>query len=113
MDLCDLEQVRALLAGTGFRFSKGKGQNFLTASWVPERIAEEAGLDRDCGVVEIGPGVGCLTERLASRAGKVLAYEVDTALRPVLAKTLGHLDNVEIVFQDVMGRDLAVSGPVL
>ncbi len=108
MDLCDLEQVRALLAGTGFRFSKGKGQNFLTASWVPERIAEEAGLDRDCGVVEIGPGVGCLTERLASRAGKVLAYEVDTALRPVLAKTLGHLDNVEIVFQDVMGRDLAV-----
>ena len=107
MDLCDLGQVRALLEQTGFRFSKAKGQNFLTASWVPERIADEAGLGPGDGVVEIGPGVGCLTERLAARAGKVLAYEVDGALRPVLAKTVGGLPNVEVLFADVMDRDLA------
>ena len=107
MDLCDYGQMRALLADAGFHFSKAKGQNFLTASWVPERIAAEAGLGPADGVVEIGPGVGCLTEQLARRAGRVLAYEVDGALRPVLARTLAGLDNVEVVFADVMGRDLA------
>ena len=107
MDLCDYEAMRPLLREAGFRFSKGKGQNFLTAAWVPARIADEAGLGPDDGVVEIGPGVGCLTRALASRAGKALAYEVDTALRPVLAKTVGDLRNLEIVFDDVMGRDLA------
>ena len=107
MDLCDYGQMRALLADAGFHFSKAKGQNFLTAAWVPERIAAEAGLGPADGVVEIGPGVGCLTEQLARRAGRVLAYEVDGALRPVLARTLAGLDNVEVVFADVMGRDLA------
>lgn len=98
--------MRPLLERAGFRFSRGKGQNFLTASWVPERIAAEAALNAGSGVVEIGPGVGCLTERLAARAGRVLCYEVDRALEPVLAVTVGQLDNVEIVFADVMGRDL-------
>ena len=107
MDLCDHSQMRALLAEAGFRFSKAKGQNFLTARWVPERIAEAADLGPGDGVVEIGPGVGCLTEQLAARAEKVLAYEVDGALRPVLARTLAGLDNVQVVFTDVMDRDLA------
>ena len=107
MDLCDYGQMRALLEQVGFRFSKAKGQNFLTAAWVPERIADMAELGPADGVVEIGPGVGCLTEQLARRAGRVLAYEVDGALRPVLARTLAGLDNVEVVFADVMGRDLA------
>ncbi len=106
MDLCDYNEMRPLLERAGFRFSKGRGQNFLTASWVPERIADEAGLGPGCGVVEIGPGVGCLTERLAARAEKVLCYEVDRALEPVLAATVGRLTNVRIVFADVMGRDL-------
>ncbi len=106
MDLCDYNAMRPLLERAGFRFSKGKGQNFLTAAWVPERIAGEAGLGPGSGVVEIGPGVGCLTEKLAAHAGKVLCYEVDRALEPVLAATVGKLDNVEIVFADVMGRDL-------
>ena len=106
MDLCDYKQITALLNEVGFRFSKAKGQNFLTAAWVPERIAEECGADDGTGVVEIGPGVGCLTEQLARRAGKVVSYEVDTALRPVLERTLAGLDNVEVVFQDVMKRDL-------
>ena len=107
MDLCSYEQMRPLLQAAGFRFSKGKGQNFLTAAWVPERIAESADLGPGDGVVEIGPGVGCLTRELAGRAGRVLAYEVDRALEPVLAATVGDLPNLEVVFSDVMKRDLA------
>ena len=107
MDLCNYKEIQALLSETdGFRFSKSKGQNFLTARWVPERIAESCGLDRAAGVVEIGPGVGCLTEQLALRAGKVMAFEVDDLLRPVLAITMAPYENVEIVFGDVMRRDL-------
>ena len=107
MDLCDYNRMRALLEEVGFRFSKAKGQNFLTAAWVPARIADEAGLGPGDGVVEIGLGVGCLTEQLAARARKVLAYEVDRALEPVLARTLAGLENVEVLFADVMDRDLA------
>ena len=106
MDLCNYKQIKELLQAEGFRFSKAKGQNFLTARWVPERIAEECAPDASIGVVEIGPGVGCLTEQLALRAGKVLAFEVDELLRPVLAQTLAGYDNIEIVFGDVMRRDL-------
>ena len=95
-----------MLQANGFHFSKSKGQNFLTASWVPERIAEESGLDKNTGVVEIGPGVGCLTEQLAMRAGKVVAFEVDELLRPVLGVTMHPYENVEIVFGDVMRRNL-------
>lgn len=108
MDLCDYKQIQNLLAATdGFRFSKARGQNFLTARWVPERITDEAGLDAQTGVAEIGPGVGCLTEQLALRAGKVLSFEIDELLKPVLARTLAPYDNIEVVFGDVMRRDLA------
>ena len=113
MELCDYNQIRALLADTGFHFSKAKGQNFLTAAWVPERIADAAALGPGDGVVEIGPGVGALTRQLAGRAGRVLAYEVDEALRPVLARTLAGLDNVQVVFADVMGRDLAADAAAM
>ena len=107
MDLCDYRQIQALLAETdGFHFSRAKGQNFLTARWVPERIAEACHLTRTDGAVEIGPGVGCMTEQLALRAGKVLAFEVDEKLKPVLARTLAPYDNIEVVFGDVMRRDL-------
>ena len=106
MNLTDYNDIRALLARHGFRFSKSLGQNFLTAAWVPERIAESAGLDEGTGVLEIGPGVGCLTEQLSLRAGKVLAVELDKALKPVLAETLADRDNVEILFGDVLKQDL-------
>ncbi len=107
MDLCDYYQVRALLEQTGFHFSRSKSQNFLSAAWVPEEMVRRADLSREDGVVEIGPGVGCLTEKLAEKAGKVLAYEVDLSLRPVLTVTLAGLDNVEVFFADVMSRELA------
>lgn len=88
MRLTDINDIKSLLASHGFRFSKSMGQNFLTAAWVPEDIAEAAQLDENTGVLEVGPGIGCLTEQLALRAGKVVAVELDNALRPVLARLL-------------------------
>ncbi len=107
MELCNAQQMKALLEENGFHFSKAKGQNFLTAAWVPQRIAEEAGVERDAGVLEVGPGIGPLTEQLCLRAGKVLAVELDRRLEPILAKTVGHFDNLELRFDDVMQLDLA------
>ena len=70
MNLTDYNEIRALLNRHKFRFSKSMGQNFLTAAWVPEDIAASAMLDEDTGVLEIGPGVGCLTQELSKRAGR-------------------------------------------
>ena len=106
MELTNYNDIRALLSRHGFHFSKSLGQNFLTAAWVPERIAESAGLDEQTGVLEVGPGVGCLTEQLSLRAGKVLAVELDKALKPVLAETLAGRENVEILFGDALKQDL-------
>lgn len=105
-NLTDYNEIRALLARHGFRFSKSLGQNFLTAAWVPQRIAEEAELDAQTGVVEIGPGVGCLTVELSRRAGRVVSIELDKALKPVLAETLTGCENVEVVFGDATRLDL-------
>ena len=106
MNLTDYNEIRALLSRHGFRFSKSLGQNFLTAAWVPERIADEAGLDENTGVVEIGPGVGCLTAQLAKRAGKVAAIELDKALLPVLRETLADCGNVMVIHGDATRLDL-------
>ena len=106
MDLCNITEIKALLARHGFHFSKAKGQNFLTAAWVPERIAEEAGVDETCGVLEVGPGVGPLTKQLCRRAGKVVAVEVDTSLQPLLAETMAGCDNLEILFRDILKTDI-------
>ena len=106
MNLTDYKEIRALLERHGFRFSKALGQNFLTAAWVPEDIAEAAGLDEQTGVLEIGPGVGCLTRELSKRAGKVVSVELDRSLRPVLAETLAGCENVEVVFGDILKQDI-------
>ena len=106
MNLTDYAAIRRLLERHGFRFSKSMGQNFLIDASVPQRIAEASGADKSCGVVEIGPGIGCLTEQLAVRAGKVVSVELDCSLAPVLQETLDGFDNVEVVFGDVMKQDL-------
>lgn len=106
MELCNVREMKALLEENGFSFSKAKGQNFLTAAWVPQRIAEEAGVDRNAGVLEVGPGIGPLTEQLCLRAGKVLAVELDRRLAPILDKTVGRFNNLELRFDDVMKLDL-------
>ena len=106
INLTDYNEIRALLTRHGFRFSKSLGQNFLTAAWVPERIAEEAGLDEQTGVVEVGPGIGCLTAELAKRAGRVASIELDKALLPVLKETLREYDNVTVIPGDATKLDL-------
>lgn len=106
MNLTNPTELKALLNRHGFRFSKAMGQNFLISAWVPERIAAEAGIDKGTGVLEVGPGVGCLTHELAGYAGKVVAVELDERLRPVLAETLADCENTEIVFGDVLRQDL-------
>lgn len=107
MNLTDIRDIKALLARHGFHFSKSMGQNFLIADWVPRDIADAAGLDEGCAVLEIGPGIGPLTCQLAQRAGKVAAIELDSSLLPILAETLASFPNVEIVPGDVMKLDLA------
>lgn len=106
MQLCDINQIKSLLARHGFHFSKSMGQNFLTAAWVPEQIAESAGLSEDIGVLEVGPGIGCLTEQLSKSAGKVVTVELDSTLKPVLAETVGGFKNTKIVFGDVLKTDI-------
>ena len=106
MDLCNAQEVKGLLARHGFRFSKAKGQNFLIAAWVPQRIAEESGIDRGCGVLEVGPGIGPLTQQLCRRAGRVTAVEVDRSLAPVLQETLGEYSNLHILWQDILKVDI-------
>ena len=107
LDVCDIHVMKPLLAQHGFHFSKAKGQNFLIASWVPERIAAESGVDAAAGVLEIGPGIGSLTQQLCLRAGKVCAVEVDERLRPILAQTVGEFPNLEILWADVLKQDIA------
>ena len=107
MNLTNYDEIRALLSRHGFRFSKSLGQNFLTADWVPRQIAESAELDEQTGVLEIGPGVGCLTVQLSERAGKVLSVELDKSLMPVLAETLRGHENVEVLFGDILKQDIS------
>ena len=107
IDVCNIQVMKPLLAEHGFHFSKAEGQNFLIAGWVPERIAEDAGVDATAGVLEIGPGIGPLTQQLCLQAGKVCAVELDTRLKPILAMTVGEFSNLEILWDDVLNRDVA------
>ena len=106
LDVCNIGVMKPLLAEHGFHFSKAKGQNFLIAPWVPERIAEDSGVDETVGVLEIGPGIGPLTQQLCLRAKKVCAVEVDTRLEPLLQKTVGEFSNLEILWSDILKQNV-------
>ena len=106
IDVCNIQVMKPLLAEHGFHFSKAKGQNFLIAPWVPQSIAEEAGVDETAGVLEIGPGIGPLTQQLCLRAKKVCAVELDERLEPILDITVGEFDNLEIIWNDVLKLDI-------
>ena len=106
MNLCDINVIKPLLQKHGFRFSKSKGQNFLTQSWVPREIAEGAGIDESCGVLEVGPGIGPLTQALCENAGKVVSVEVDTTLQPILEETMGGTENFTLIFGDILKTDI-------
>ncbi len=106
INVCDINVMKPLLNRHGFHFSKAKGQNFLIAPWVPQSIAEDAGVDRTSGVLEIGPGIGPLTQQLCLRAGKVVAVELDNRLEPILRETVGEFDNLQILWNDVLKLDV-------
>ena len=107
MNLCDINQIKLLLARHGFKFSKDLGQNFLCDEEIPASIAEQAGITPETCVLEVGPGIGPLTHQLALRADKVVSVELDKALYPILAETLADRDNVEIVPGDILKTDIA------
>ena len=106
MDLCDLNQIKGLLARHGFRFSKSMGQNFLIQSWVPRDIAAASGAGPGTGVLEVGPGIGPLTRELSARADRVVAVELDRALLPILAETLADCPNARVIPGDILKVDL-------
>ena len=107
INVCDIQVMKPLLAEHGFHFSKAKGQNFLTQRWVPEEIAIRSGVDQTVGVLEIGPGIGPLTQQLCLRADKVCAVELDKRLAPILKQTVGEFQNLEIIWDDVLNQDIA------
>ena len=106
INVCDINIMKPLLAEHGFHFSKAKGQNFLIAPWVPQSIAEDAGVDETAGVLEIGPGIGPLTQQLCLRAKKVCAVELDKRLEPILKLTVGEFENLQIIWDDVLKQDV-------
>lgn len=105
-NLSDINVIKSVMGKHGVTFNKGLGQNFLVDPEVCPSMAEAAGLDENTCAIEIGPGVGVLTAELAKRAGKVLSFEVDKRLLPVLSETLSDFHNVEIINEDVMKADL-------
>lgn len=106
MNLCDINDIKALFGRHGFHFSKSMGQNFLIDPQVPRDIAAASCAGADCCVLEIGPGIGTLTVELAKRAGKVVAVELDRTLLPILKETLAAYDTVTIVPGDILKLNL-------
>mgnify|MGYP005915403229 FL=1 len=101
-----MSRIRETLQKYGFRFKKSLGQNFLTDENLLDSIVDAAGIGKDDTVVEIGCGAGTLTNALSKKAGRVVAYEVDRDLQPVLAETLRGCDNTEVVFRDFSKENL-------
>ena len=106
IEVCNIHVMKPLLESHGFHFSKAKGQNFLIAPWVPESIVREAGVDKTAGVLEIGPGIGPLTQQLCLAAQQVCAVELDNRLKPILDVTVGEFSNLEIIWNDVLKLDV-------
>lgn len=98
--------TRAVLAQYGIRAKKKYGQNFLTDRNIVRGIIEAAGITQEDCVLEIGPGIGTMTQFLSESAGRVVCVEIDENLRPVLAQTLEDCDNVDVLWQDILRTDL-------
>lgn len=102
MRIADKTVTRAILERHGFTFKKSFGQNFLTDTNILQKIVDTAEIDKGVNVIEIGPGIGALTEFLAENAAEVMAFEIDDRLIPILADTLARFDNVQVVNQDIL-----------
>ena len=107
MNLCNINVIRSLMEEAGISFRKEFGQNFLINSMVPEDIADMCCDREDSLIIEIGPGIGCLTDALAKRYARVVAIEIDKGLIPILSKTMAEHENVTVLNADVMEVDLA------
>jgi 16S rRNA (adenine1518-N6/adenine1519-N6)-dimethyltransferase len=105
-DIATPNRTKEILEKYGFSFKKSLGQNFLIDTNILRRIVDFAELSAETGVIEIGPGIGALTEQLARRAKKVVAFEIDQRLLPILAETLSPYPNVRIIHQDVLKADV-------
>ncbi|WXF95820.1 16S rRNA (adenine(1518)-N(6)/adenine(1519)-N(6))-dimethyltransferase RsmA [Streptococcus agalactiae] len=106
MRIADKTVTRAILERHGFTFKKSFDQNFLTDTNILQKIVDTAEIDKGVNVIEIGPGIGALTEFLAENAAEVMAFEIDDRLIPILADTLARFDNVQVVNQDILKADL-------
>ena len=106
MRIADKNVTRAVLERHGFTFKKSFGQNFLTDTNILQKIVDTAEIDQNVNVIEIGPGIGALTEFLAENAAEVMAFEIDDRLIPILADTLGRFDNVKVINEDILKSDL-------
>lgn len=107
MDLCNVSVIKEVMGEAGISFRKEFGQNFLINRIIPEEIADNAAYSEDTLIIEIGPGIGCLTKELAERYKRVVAVEIDKGLIPVLSKTLADYDNVTVINADIMKTDIA------
>lgn len=106
MNLCDLKTIKGIMKTFGVEFRKEYGQNFLTNKFVVEDIADECCLGESRTILEIGPGIGSLTQELCERYENVIAYEIDKSLMPVLSYTLGSFGNLTVINEDVMKADI-------
>lgn len=107
MDLCNISVIKSVMAEAGITFHKEFGQNFLTNRIIPEDIADNCADTSERMILEIGPGIGCLTQELAMRYKKVVAVEIDKGLIPVLSRTLADFNNVTVINEDIMKVDIA------
>lgn len=108
-DIATPSCTRALLDQYGFNFKKSLGQNFLVDVNIINKIIEASQIDKSTGVIEVGPGMGSLTEQLAKNAKKVMAFEIDQRLITVLEDTLSPYDNVTIINEDILKADITKS----
>ena len=106
MRIADYSVTRAVLERHGFTFKKSFGQNFLTDTNILQKIVDTTEIDKNVNVIEIGPGIGALTEFLAENAAEVMAFEIDDRLIPILADTLRDFDNVKVINEDILKSDL-------
>ncbi|MCL1950057.1 MAG: 16S rRNA (adenine(1518)-N(6)/adenine(1519)-N(6))-dimethyltransferase RsmA [Turicibacter sp.] len=105
-DIATMGKTREIIQKHGFTFKKSFGQNFLTDTNILTKIVDAADLGPDVGVIEIGPGIGALTEYIARRAKKVIAYEIDPRLIPILDETMVAYPNVKVIHQDILKADV-------